>query len=183
MSSASRTRLGVALAAALALGACSKPAQPPAQPPDAAAGAPLPKISHLYPASAYPGSVPAAPEPAQLVAFQNDAAHIASGKQYYKAFHCDGCHFNGGGGIGPAFLDPTWRYGGSLEEIHNSIAEGRPNGMPVWGFTIPDPQIWEIAAYVHSLSPPNPQAATGAPTSAAAPPNLTSSPKDGQQSG
>ena len=55
-------------------------------------------------------------------------------------------------GIGPALMDADWRYGGSIEQIHASIAQGRPNGMPSFRDKIPDDQIWEIAAYVRTLS-------------------------------
>ncbi|HEX3700360.1 MAG TPA: c-type cytochrome [Phenylobacterium sp.] len=150
MSSPCPTRLAAAavtLGLALGVAACHGPNPPGAQPPLAQASAPLPAVSHLYPGEAQP-----APEPPQLVAFGKDPGHIANGKLYYTAYNCTGCHANGGGAIGPAFMDEKWLYGGSLEEIHNSIAEGRPNGMPVWGRKIPDAQIWEIAAYVHSLS-------------------------------
>ena len=37
-------------------------------------------------------------------------------------------------------------------EIYASIQQGRPNGMPAFRDKIPDQQIWEIAAYVRSLS-------------------------------
>ena len=52
-------------------------------------------------------------------------------------------------------MDQQWIYGGALDQIHASIVQGRPNGMPSWGRKIPDAQIWEIAAYVKSLSAPN----------------------------
>jgi cytochrome c oxidase cbb3-type subunit 3 len=48
----------------------------------------------------------------------------------------------------------TWIYGGRLTQIQQSIVEGRPNGMPAWGGKIPDQQIWQIAAYVRSMSLP-----------------------------
>ena len=44
--------------------------------------------------------------------------------------NCAGCHFNGGGGMGPPLMDNIWIYGDSIENIGASIREGRPNGMP-----------------------------------------------------
>ncbi len=82
----------------------------------------------------------------------------------YKQFNCAGCHFNGGGGIGPPLMDDKWIYGGRLDQIFNSIYQGRPNGMPVWGGKIPDQQIWEIATYVRSMSLPQTLAARGSGT-------------------
>jgi cytochrome c oxidase cbb3-type subunit 3 len=102
-----------------------------------------------------PGGVPALPEDPHGKIYDGDPVHIANGKRYFNWYNCSGCHFNGGGGIGPAFMDKAWIYGGRIDQIYNTIAEGRPNGMPTWRGKIPDSQIWEIAAYVRSLSTPS----------------------------
>lgn len=98
------------------------------------------------------GSPPPAPSDPRGQEYEGNAAHIANGQRYYKWFNCSGCHFNGGGGIGPALMDDKWRYGGRIEQIYDTIEHGRPNGMPAFKDKIPDQQIWEIAAYVRSLS-------------------------------
>jgi cytochrome c oxidase cbb3-type subunit 3 len=159
-------------AAALALAACHGP--PKGEQALSQTTAPLPTMSTLY-----PGGAPPSP-PQDLSAFASDPGHIANGKRLYVAYNCNGCHFNGGGGIGPAFMDQSWTYGGELQDIHASIAEGRPNGMPVWGRKIPDTQIWEIAAYVHSLSPP-PVAVVGAQNPSPPPPQPATT-SNGKQS-
>jgi cytochrome c oxidase cbb3-type subunit III len=101
----------------------------------------------------YPGPVPAStPEDPRGKAYEGNATHIANGQRYYEAFNCVGCHANGGGAIGPALMDDKWRYGGKIEQIYNTIVQGRPNGMPAFRDKIPQEQIWEIAAYVRSLS-------------------------------
>lgn len=46
--------------------------------------------------------------------------------------------------------------------MYNTIAFGRPNGMPAWGARIPKYQIWELIAYVRSLRGSEPTAATPA---------------------
>ena len=51
-------------------------------------------------------------------------------------------------------MNDQWRYGGRLDQIYASIAQGRPNGMPSWAGKLPDAQIWEIAAFIRSLSAP-----------------------------
>lgn len=84
--------------------------------------------------------------------YEGNAFHIANGQRYFGWFNCTGCHFNGGGGIGPPLMDAKWRYGGRIDQIYASIAQGRPNGMPAFKDKIPPGQIWEIAAYVRSLS-------------------------------
>jgi cytochrome c oxidase cbb3-type subunit 3 len=63
----------------------------------------------------------------------------------------------GGGGIGPALMDDKWIYGSAGEQIYSTIVQGRPNGMPAFGGRIPDDQIWQIVAYVQSLSGQTPQ--------------------------
>jgi cytochrome c oxidase cbb3-type subunit 3 len=99
-----------------------------------------------------PGGGTPPPEDPRGREYDGNAAHIASGQRYYEWFNCKGCHFNGGGGIGPALMDDKWRYGGEIERIYASIEQGRPNGMPAFKDRIPEQQIWEIAAYVRALS-------------------------------
>jgi cytochrome c oxidase cbb3-type subunit III len=81
-----------------------------------------------------------------------NAFDISEGKRLFKWFNCNGCHFNGGGGIGPALMDDQWIYGSSMGNIAATIREGRPNGMPSFRGRIPLDQIWQIAAFVRSLS-------------------------------
>jgi cytochrome c oxidase cbb3-type subunit 3 len=83
--------------------------------------------------------------------FEANAYHMSEGKRLFSWFNCNGCHSNGGGGMGPPLMDEKWIYGGSIESIHASIRDGRPNGMPSFRQMIPDDQIWELAAYVKSM--------------------------------
>jgi len=107
-----------------------------------------------------PGAdVPAPTRTGNGAEYEKNAYHINEGQRLYRWFNCDGCHANGGGDIGPALMDDQWRYGGEIEQIHASIAQGRPNGMPTFRDKIPDAQIWELAAYVRSLSGNVPRAA------------------------
>ena len=77
---------------------------------------------------------------------------MAEGKQLYQKYNCVGCHANGGGGMGPALMDDRWIYGSAPGQVHASIAEGRPDGMPAFGGKLPDEKVWKIAAYVRSMS-------------------------------
>lgn len=86
--------------------------------------------------------------------YDGNAKAIAAGKRLYDWYNCAGCHFHGAGGIGPSLADDIWIYGGRIDQIYDTIARGRPNGMPSWQGKIPPNEIWEIAAYVHSLSAP-----------------------------
>jgi len=92
------------------------------------------------------------PETIQVGPYEGNAWAISEGQRLYGWYNCAGCHFNGGGGIGPALMDDDWIYGSEPQNIHDTIVEGRPNGMPSFGGHIPDHQIWQIVAYVRSLS-------------------------------
>jgi cytochrome c oxidase cbb3-type subunit 3 len=96
--------------------------------------------------------------------YYDNAEAVVTGKRLFQQFNCSGCHSNGGGGMGPALMDNVWIYGGRLEQIHQTLVEGRPNGMPTWGGKIPDQQLWQIAAYVRSMSLPATLAAQNGPT-------------------
>ena len=84
--------------------------------------------------------------------YEENAYLLAEGKRLYSWYNCAGCHFNGGGGIGPPLMDDKWIYGDKIENIVQTIREGRPNGMPSFRGKVPDEQIWQIAGYVRSMS-------------------------------
>jgi len=108
---------------------------------------PSPRLSTLQPGQALGN----APDPVGAH-YERNAYHITQGGRLYRWFNCNGCHANGGGAIGPALMDSEWRYGGSIAQIHASILEGRPNGMPAWRGKITDQQAWQLAAYIRALS-------------------------------
>lgn len=106
--------------------------------------------SALAPGLSYsPGSV----DP-RAAAYYNNADAVTTGKRLFGQYNCSGCHSNGGGGIGPSLMDDVWIYGSRLEQIHQTLVQGRPNGMPSWGGKIPDEQLWQLAAFVRSMSLP-----------------------------
>jgi len=61
--------------------------------------------------------------------------------------------------MGPDLMDGAWIYGSRLTQIHETLVDGRPNGMPAWGGKIPDQQLWQLAVYVRSMSLPQTLAA------------------------
>jgi cytochrome c oxidase cbb3-type subunit 3 len=147
MSSRFRTEL---LVAALLLAACDQdkrrgPVEAPVGP-----GAPCAPAVALVPAG---GSLPSRPDP-RARPYYDSAAAVVEGRRLYNAMNCVGCHFNGGGGIGPPLMDDKWIYGGRLDQIYDTIYHGRANGMPAWGGKLQDDQIWKISAYVRSMSLP-----------------------------
>jgi cytochrome c oxidase cbb3-type subunit 3 len=84
--------------------------------------------------------------------YQENAWAQGEGKRLFSAYNCVGCHANGGGGIGPPLMDAEWIYGFQPRNIYSSIVEGRPNGMPSFRNKIPDYQVWQLVAYVQSMS-------------------------------
>ena len=97
---------------------------------------------------------PATRDPMVRNPLAGDARTVANGRALYGGFNCAGCHGSlGGGGIGPPFADAEWIYGGEPENIFQSVTQGRPNGMPAFGGKIPEESLWQIVAYVRSLSP------------------------------
>jgi cytochrome c oxidase cbb3-type subunit III len=114
------------------------------------------------PPSATPGSEvqtsggfvagPPLPEVTAVTPYLDNAYAVSEGKTLYLQMNCVGCHFHGGGGIGPPLMDDRWIYGSQPENIHQSIQEGRPNGMPAWGSRLSSDMMWKITVYVMSMS-------------------------------
>ena len=102
-------------------------------------------------------------------AYYGNAEAVNAGKRLFAQYNCSGCHSNGGGGMGPPLMDDEWIYGGRLEQIHQTLVEGRPNGMPAWGGKVPDEQLWQLAAYVRSMSLPQTLAAQSGATPSQSP--------------
>jgi cytochrome c oxidase cbb3-type subunit III len=92
------------------------------------------------------------PTPPFVNEYENNALALTQGKQLFNQMNCTGCHAHGGGAIGPPLMDAKWIYGGQPDQVFATIVQGRPNGMPAFGNKLPDYQIWQLAAYVRSLS-------------------------------
>jgi cytochrome c oxidase cbb3-type subunit 3 len=89
----------------------------------------------------------------------DNAYGTTEGQVLFEQMNCSGCHANGGGAIGPALMDDEWIYGSLPNQIFATIAEGRPNGMPAWKYRLNNQQIWQLVAYVRSLSGLTPKGA------------------------
>jgi cytochrome c oxidase cbb3-type subunit 3 len=114
--------------------------------PDADRGPNVVSVSGLIPG----GASQPPPDPIGQQ-FEGNKEAIAQGKQMFDQMNCSGCHFKGGGGMGPALMSGNWRYGGKIDQIYTSIAQGRPNGMPSWQGTLVPTLIWDLAAYVKTF--------------------------------
>ena len=139
----------IALAAMLAVAANNAGAQQDTA-PSAGRGPNEVSVTTLFPN----GATPTRPPDAIGERFDGNKLAIADGQLLFNQMNCTGCHFNDGGGMGPALMSGHWRYGGRIEQIYESIAQGRPNGMPSWQFVLGPTQIWDLAAYVKSLAAP-----------------------------
>jgi cytochrome c oxidase cbb3-type subunit 3 len=138
MSSRCRNKLGALLLAALALAGCDR------------------EERHNRP-KPLGEQVPETPQQLReqlryYASYERNAQHIAEGHRLFVWMNCVGCHANGGGGMGPPLMDEEWRYGGRIDQIAATIVEGRPNGMPSFEGKITADQVWQLAAYVRSLS-------------------------------
>jgi cytochrome c oxidase cbb3-type subunit III len=141
------------LAFSLAVAAgCEREVRPFQELPVASARVQKPMASQLF-------AGPEAPPTPQNSPYQENAWGISEGKRLYENFNCVGCHSHGGGGMGPPLMDDKWIYGSHPANIFETIVAGRPNGMPSFRNKIPDAQVWQIVAYVQSMSGQAPLAA------------------------
>ena len=107
------------------------------------------------------------------------AVALETGRQFYDSIGCRKCHGDQGRGDGPsaptlkddagfpifaADLHQSWRFrgGGSAADIYHRLRTGL-DGTPMPSFSdlidqkfLTDEQLWRLAQYVRSLSPPDP---------------------------
>lgn len=134
----------IAAALALALAACEREKREMRQPPTATTTQTISQ-SDLRPGDS--GVAVKTENPAESHAYD-----VSQGKQLFDYYNCSGCHANGGGGIGPALIDDKWIYGSDAANVHATIVEGRPNGMPSFRNKVSDAQVWQLVGFVRSLS-------------------------------
>jgi cytochrome c oxidase cbb3-type subunit III len=96
--------------------------------------------------------------------YEGNAYAVSEGQRLFGWYNCAGCHANGGGGMGPPLIDEDWIYGSGSEQIYTTIVQGRPNGMPSFAGKVPSQQVWQLVAYVRSLSGLNPASTRSART-------------------
>jgi cytochrome c oxidase cbb3-type subunit III len=141
----SSTGIGVLLVLLLSSFGCEREDRRYREPPPAASRVNSITMSSLQPGSQIPPRGTKNP-------YEDNAWAVSEGKRLYSWFNCIGCHAHGGGDIGPPLMDDQWVYGSDPENIFATIVEGRPNGMPSFRGKIPDQQVWQLVAYVRSLS-------------------------------
>jgi cytochrome c oxidase cbb3-type subunit 3 len=141
-----RLILALSLACACVLAGCSREERVLRPSPAASQVVNEAQVSGLNPGA---NPLPTPPTPS---IYEESAYSVSQGKTLFNQYNCSGCHANGGGGIGPPLMDNNWIYGSEPQNIFTTIVEGRPNGMPSFRNRIPQYQLWELVAYVRSLS-------------------------------
>jgi len=145
--------LAVIIVAAVSLGV-SVIIMPGSKPASGYSGmAPPERLLRVPVSGIYPGGNARGLELDMENPLKNDPDAVARGMKDFDSFNCSGCHMgNGGGGMGPALSNRNWIYRDSPANIYLSIAQGRSAGMPAYGAMLPDRTIWELVAYIQSLS-------------------------------
>jgi cytochrome c oxidase cbb3-type subunit 3 len=94
------------------------------------------------------------------------------------AQQCSACHGENGMGDrnqgAPNLTDSVWLYGGTHDQISNSIWRGPYGVMPAWEGRLDEPTITALAAYVYLLGGGEP----AAPTQTAAASDTQAGPAD-----
>lgn len=148
-----RPLAGLLLACLAMLASCAREERQ-FDPPQGAASAPSFRGTEFQPGAPSPNAGPGAPAlPSTPYTVEDNAYAVSQGKRLFRWYNCSGCHAPGGGGDwGPALSDGQWIYGSRPEDIYASIVQGRPAGMPSFGSHIAEDQVWDLVAYVRSLS-------------------------------
>lgn len=127
---------GMVLAAALLVGGC----QPERR--DLSLGQPI--------------TAPTGPADPRAKLFDTNRYQVSQGGRLFVWYGCPACH--DGSATGARNLgDRLWRYGGSVDQVYQSIAKGRPDGMPAYEGRIPPLVLWQITGYVRQLPQWQPQ--------------------------
>ena len=144
-------QLALVLAAAAALTGCYREKREFQPATGAASAADTTRMTRIHPGPGEPvqsGSMPHAEGQRD----DENAFAVNQGKRLFRWYNCSGCHAQGGGNMGPPLMDDKWLYGHAPAAIYATIVEGRPNGMPSFRAKIPDDQVWQLVAYVRSMS-------------------------------
>jgi cytochrome c551/c552 len=84
------------------------------------------------------------------------AEDATAGARLFTSMNCDGCHGGGATGwVGPSLVDGRWRYGGTDDEVFDSIFYGRPKGMPAYGGVVGAEGVWMIVSYLKAQPVPS----------------------------
>ena len=89
--------------------------------------------------------------------FEGNFWNVSQGSLYFTWYGCGRCHGDDAKGV-LDLGDERWRYGGSIKDIFDSIADGRQGGMPAYRSRMSEEQLWEVSGYVLHMHKINPAA-------------------------
>jgi len=93
-----------------------------------------------------------------LLALNNrdaNEAQVAAGEQHFQTYcvACHGAEAKGNPMLGaPNLTDGVWLYGGTREQIMETLRLGRNGNMPAFGNTLGEDKIHLVSAYIYGLS-------------------------------
>ena len=91
---------------------------------------------------------------ASLSELQNDTALMENAGRLFSR-NCAACHGDDGRGqaaLFPNLMDIDWQWGGSPEQIEQSIRSGRNAMMPPWLASLSEDGVSQVVGYVQTLS-------------------------------
>lgn len=91
----------------------------------------------------------------EIINSPEQMAFVRSMSKVLFADNCAACHGAGAAGVVglfPNLIDDAWLWGGTVEDITQSIVHGRVGYMPGFAETFSSEQLDEVAEYVLSLS-------------------------------
>jgi cytochrome c oxidase cbb3-type subunit 3 len=91
----------------------------------------------------------------QILADPDMMAFVRSVTKGLFGDNCAACHGSGGTGVMglfPNLADDDWLWGGTVEDIQATLAEGRVGYMPAFARTFNEEQLDDVAHFVLSLS-------------------------------
>lgn len=97
-----------------------------------------------------PQSAPNGPNDPRIAQFENNAYQLAQGGRYFSWYGCNACHSNDAQGV-LNLADQKWAHGGSFNQVYQAIA-GHTGLKSKPGASISAEQLWQLTAYVRSLS-------------------------------
>lgn len=91
---------------------------------------------------------------ADILADEELSGYVVASAKVLFGDRCAPCHGAGGAGIPgyPVLADDDWLYGGSIELIEQSIAQGRRGNMPAYSAMLSEQELDRLAAYMLALS-------------------------------
>ena len=92
-----------------------------------------------------------------LTDLSHDPSAMTTGRNLF-ALNCSSCHGSDARGAKgfPNLTDQDWLWGGTEQDVYQTIAHGRDGVMPAWGPVLGHDGVEEVLAYVLTLSGRNP---------------------------